>query len=81
MLDCGCEGRTCSCVSQPATSILASAKAAASGWALRSAWLIIASPKKVQSFSATQPNEVRSNDAAVTIAVVSDCSRGTNTPE
>jgi hypothetical protein len=36
---------------------------------LRSALLTSASPKKVQSLSAWQPNEVRSAEAAVMIAV------------
>src|SRR6185436_4508419 len=77
----GCEGVVRICASQPLIRPLASAKAAPSGRGPRKAWLIIASPKKVQSLSATQPNEVRSDDEAVTIALVADRRRGTNTPE
>src|SRR4051812_8511222 len=78
---CGLDGISPPCHSHPATRPCASLAAADKDWGFRSAWLIIASPKKVQSFSDTQPNEVRSEDAAVTIAVVSFDSIGTNTPE
>ena len=78
---CGQEGLVRTCASHSATRPCASAKAAASGCGLRSARLTMASPKKVQSLSAAQPNEVRSAEAAVTIAVVGERSTGTNTPE
>ena len=68
-------------ISQPLIISRASMSASSSGWGLRSAWLIRASPKKVQSFSALQPNDVRSEEAAVSKAVLSFDSTGTKIPE
>ena len=81
MLTCGKEASTRVLISHSATErpAIRAASSRLTGW--RSARLISASPKKVQSFSAAQPKEVRVLAAAVRIAVSGPASTGTNTPE
>jgi len=59
MLICGSDGVSLPFASRRRSGASPRRPAAASGCGLRSAWLISASPKKVQSLSAWQPNEVR----------------------
>ena len=78
---CGSDGVSFHMVSHAATVRRAIVKASASVFPRRTPWLKKASPKYVHLRPLAHPNDVRDDDALVTIIVSSSARIGTKTPE